>query len=140
MISNSILNAYKLAKQRNWTNLYWAIDIHGTILVPNYSKEIPIEFYKNAEDILRKISNRKDSTLILYTCSHPEEIVQYLEFFKNKGINFKYVNSNPEVPDNAYGYFKEKFYFNILLEDKAGFDPTIDWDTINETLNKIEIL
>lgn len=140
MISNAIQNAYEMARNRGWDHLYWAIDIHGTILKPNYSKGIPTEFYPDAEYVLKKLSNRKDSTLILYTCSHPEEIQEYLEFFKNKGIEFKYVNSNPEVPNNAYGYFKEKFYFNILCEDKAGFDPFQDWLVINENLDLIKIL
>ena len=27
----------------------------------------------------------------------------------------------------VHGYYKKKYYFNVLLEDKAGFDPLKDW-------------
>ena len=74
--------------------------------------------------------------LIMYTCSHPEEIEKYLELFESKGIKFNYVNENPEVSGTEYGDFTGKPYMNVLLEDKAGFDAEEDWKKIGNLLNK----
>jgi hypothetical protein len=37
------------------------------------------------------------------------------------------INKNPNVENNAYGYYRDKPYFNVLFEDKAGFDAEEDW-------------
>lgn len=37
------------------------------------------------------------------------------------------VNSNPDEKDTKTGDFSKKFYFNILLDDRAGFQPETDW-------------
>ncbi len=88
--------------------------------------------------MLQRLSKRKDVTLILYTCSHPHEIVEYLKFFEDNEIHFKYVNENLDCPNTAFGCFDKKFYYNIMLEDKAGFDASEDWDEIDEALNEID--
>jgi len=73
---------------------------------------------------------------MLYTCSHDSEIEKYKKFFKKNDIRFEMVNENTDVSDTDYGNFKSKPYMNVLLEDKAGFDPEKDWDRINKVLNK----
>jgi len=71
----------------------------------------------------------------MYTCSHPHEIQQYLDFFEKNNISFKYVNENPEVVDGAYGYYQDKFYFNVLFEDKAGFE-TKEWIDVKDYIQE----
>ena len=137
MLIDALINAYSTAKARDWNKLYWAVDLHSTCLIPNYEKGIPTQFYLGAKETLKTMSERSDIVLIMYTCSHPGEIEEYLNMFSLFGINFKYVNINPEVPDNAYGYFKDKFYFNVLLDDKAGFNPNEDWQVIRKFLEEI---
>ena len=88
---------------------------------------------------MKYLSKRSDICLILNTCSHPHEIEKYLEFFKARDIHFKYVNENPEVPNNALGCYDDKFYFNILLEDKAGFIES-DWYVIYTFFKQTDIL
>ena len=83
------------------------------------------------------LSEREDVKLILFTCSHPQELKQYVEFFRTHGIHFDYANENPEVETADYGCFDSKIYFNVLLEDKAGFDPETDWLRIKELLRKV---
>lgn len=140
MITKAFARAFEIKEARNWDKIYCAVDIHGTIVKPNYSKEtLPTEFYKYAKEVLQDLSKRNDVVLILYTCSFPEEIEKYLEFFKEHEINFEYVNSNPEVENNTYGYFNDKFYFNILLEDKAGFDGETDWNLIQKFMDLHDI-
>lgn len=135
MIQTSIHTAFKLAKIRNWDTIYWAIDLHGVIIKPTYSNDIPDTFYDDAIAVLQKMSNRPDFCLILYTCSYKQKIEEYINIFKKYNINFKYVNENPEIVNNKYSSYEGKFYYNILLDDKAGFDPDVDWKDINELLN-----
>lgn len=137
MITRAIENAFKHKEQRGWAKTYWAFDIHGTILKPNHRRDvISTEFYPHAIEVMQMLSKRTDIVRILYTCSYPHEIKQYLKLFSDHGINFHYVNANPEVADGGYGYYKEKFYFNVLFEDKAGFSGEEDWVGVREVLKK----
>ncbi len=132
-----------LEKHPSWGFTYWAFDLHSTIIVPNYDNvNIPKEFYPHAKEVLQMLSKRDDMVLIMYTCSHPHEIEQYLELFEENGIHFKYVNENPEVltDHNGYGYYEKKFYFNVLFEDKAGFDAENDWYDVMKEMKYQEIL
>lgn len=136
MIINAIQSCIKLITERNWDKVYWAFDLHGTILVPNYKAgQIPTEFYPHAKETLQLISKMKDVCLIMYTCSHPHEIQQYLEFFEKNNIKFTFVNENPEVINGTYGYYVRKFYFNVLFEDKAGF-LTSEWSDVKSYIQK----
>ena len=136
MIEQAIRNNFVIAKEREWNKTYWVVDIHSTIIKPNYTHGlIPDEWYPLAQDALIKMSNRKDICLILYTCSHPNEIEEYLKVFTNLGINFEYVNENPEVKNKGYGCYDKKFYMNVLFEDKAGFDATTDWKYVIDALD-----
>lgn len=137
MITRAIENAFRHKKEKRWAKTYWAFDVHGTILKPNHRRDvISTEFYPCAIEVMQMLSKRTDVIRILYTCSYPNEIDQYLELFRNNGIHFHYVNSNPEVADGGYGYYKEKFYFNVLFEDKAGFSGDTDWPDVLRVLQK----
>lgn len=131
MLLDTLKKQYQNAKNKGWDKLYIAVDIHDTIVHGNYITDVlPTEFLVGAKETLQELSKRNDVCLILYTCSHPSEIVKYLEFFTKRGINFKYVNENPEVPNNALGCYTDKMYFNLLLDDKAGFVES-DWYAIS---------
>ena len=78
MIVKAIERCLQTAKAKGWEKTYWAIDIHGTVMKPNYkTNEITTEFYPFAKEALQLLSKRKDIVRILYTCSYPHEIVQY---------------------------------------------------------------
>jgi hypothetical protein len=122
-----------ISRHSKWAFTYWAFDLHGTIIKPNYTAgSIPTEFYPHAKKVLQMLSKRDDIVMYMYTCSHPHEQEQYVELFKQHDIDFKWVNKNPDVQtdNNGYGYYEEKPYFNVLFEDKAGFDPNEDWEDI----------
>lgn len=143
MITRAITNAVQMAHSRKWDTLYWCVDVHGTIVIPNWNKDkLPLDCYPLALQALRKIKkfNNFRNVLILSTSSHPKEIGEYMQFFSENGIDFDYVNCNPEVATNKgdFGYYEDKYYFNILLEDKAGFDPYNDWQSIITLLNELE--
>jgi hypothetical protein len=127
-VVNAIETAIRTKTERNWEKTYWFFDIHGTVLKPTYkSDDICREFYPYAKQIMQVLSQREDIVMILYTCSHLDEIQQYLDFFKDNGIKFAYVNENPDVENSKYGFFDNKPYMNVLFEDKAGFNPETDW-------------
>jgi len=134
-IIKSIKRAKQRAEEKNWGYTYWFFDIHETIIVPNYKVgEIPTEFYPLAKETLQMINKRSDIVMCLYTCSWPEEIKKYDKFFKENGIEFDYLYAkNPDVENNALGYYDYKPYFNVLFEDKAGFSPE-DWEKVKEYL------
>lgn len=136
-VSKAIEKFYEDKERRGWDRGYFFFDIHATILKPNYMfGQIPKEFYPNALETLQYISNIDEIVMILYTCSHPHEIEEYLEYFTNLGINFKYVNENPEVETqlNGYGCYDKKPYMNVLFEDKSGFDAETEWFEVLEVM------
>lgn len=137
MITRAIENCFRLAAQKGWYETYWAFDIHGTMLRPNYQAgRIANEFYPGACEVMQQLSRRTDIVRILYTCSYPHEITQYLEFFRQHDIHFHFVNENPSVACGAYGFYDDKFYFNVLMDDKAGFDGETDWLAIAALLER----
>lgn len=128
MITRAIENCLANARLKGWHKTYWAFDIHGTILKPTYEAGVlATEFYPYAKEVLQVVTRQRNIVRILYTCSYPDEIIDYLRFFESHGIHFDYVNENPDVCAGAYGHYDRKFYFNVLFEDKAGFDPLTDW-------------
>jgi len=136
MITWAIKRAFENARAKNWKKMYWAFDIHETMIKPNWSvDEIPTDFYEGAKEALQLISKRNDIVRILFTCSHPSEIKKYLEFFESNEIYFDYVNENPEVKNLKYGNYDKKPYFNVLFEDKAGFNPEADWFKVMDLIN-----
>lgn len=130
--------AFRTVKTRNWDTIYIFVDIHGTILYPDYGN-IAKEYYPMAKEVLQKITKEKIFKLVLYTCSYPEEIKEYLDFFSKDGIEFDFVNDNPEVNNTRGGYFVDKPYMNVLLEDKSGFIGEYDWYIVNILLKKYGI-
>jgi hypothetical protein len=131
MIIRAIETALSTASKRSWDKTYWCFDIHGTIIKPTFKGgPIPTDFYPYAKECLQRISQFENVVMILQTCSYPHEIEAYIEFFKPLDIHFKYIGENPEVANGPYGYYDNKFYFNVMFEDKAGFDPENDWKLV----------
>lgn len=133
-IINSIkINHFEYKVKRGWDKTYWFFDIHGTILKPNYTYgNTPKDFYPYAKEALQYICKLPDVCMVIYTCSHPHEIEEYVKLFADCGIKFDYINENPEVPTdiNGYGCYDKKPYMNVLFEDKAGFDPLTEWEEV----------
>jgi len=142
MNSSSIIRWIKRmfvhAEKREWFETYWAIDIHGTVSIPDYRKTSKeIEYYPYAKESLQIMTQRKDIIMIMSTSSYPEEIKTYIKQFDKDNIHFNYINENPDISTNkgSYGFYEKKFYFNVNLDDKAGFDPEIDWELIYNYLS-----
>lgn len=130
-------NAAKIADERNWDRIYVGCDIHSTILKPTYSTILSTEYYPFAKEVLLMLSERQDMCLILWSCSLAEINKEYYDFFKQDGINFDYINENPECPSTEYADFDTKLYFSVGLDDKFGFDPEEDWEQLYEYLKSL---
>ena len=122
-------------ERKGFDRLYYFIDLHSTCIKPDYTAkrgEIPTQFYPMAKEALQLMSQCEDIRLTMYTCSHPHEISKYALFFEEHGINFDWVNENPEVftVEGAYGNYDKKPYFNAMFEDKAGFNGEEDWKRV----------
>ena len=141
MITDWIDTMFKYSFKKEWYRTYWAFDVHGVILRPNYRKNhFQVDFYPWAKETLQLLTKRKDIVMIMYTSSYPEEIEYYYKSFKENNIYFQYINDNPEIDSQKgnFGYYEKKFYFNVLFEDKAGFSSEIEWQRVYILLKKYE--
>lgn len=129
---SAFVTADRIKKERKWKKLYIALDIHGTVLVPNYSG-IANVFYPSAIAALKEISNDKLYKIIMWTCSKEEDRIAYKKLLESHGIEIYAINKNPDM-DNVldWGDYSQKMYCNILLDDKAGFDPHTEWREIEK--------
>lgn len=125
MIKHAIIKEFEKAIRRKWNKIYVFVDFHEIILRPDYQSEKPVvDYYPWAKELLQHLSERKDICLVTWTCSHPHQTEGYLEVMKDDNIVFDYVNENPEIEsDRKYGYYEQKPYYNIMLDDKAGVMP-----------------
>lgn len=126
-IIKSIKRAEERMKAMSWDRIFFFVDIHETILYPDYNNKEENKYYPFAKEVLQYLSKKTDVSLCLYTCSYPKEIERYIKFFKNHDIEFEMINKNIEVENTTYGYYQDKPYFNLLLDDKAGFEAEEDW-------------
>ena len=138
MISRAIARAYQILNERNWDTVYWAVDLHGTVLKANYENG-GYEFINSAAArALKYISTRPESKIILWSSLHDEEWDKVVAFLKEAGVVVHYCNENPEVPNTDTGNFSSKFYFSILVDDKAGFSPN-EWDEVAKAVENHSI-
>ena len=134
----NIIRAFESAivrsRAKHWDYIYILIDMHGTIFIPSYLSKETYEFYPYAKEVLRMLSKASNTKLILWTSTRPIDTVEYQKVFMSNGIYFDYVNENPEVErqptDPESLDLNQKFYFNIGIDDKFGFEPEIDWKLI----------
>lgn len=139
-IEKAIRKMFQLKEERGWDTLYVMVDVHGVIVPSSYSvRTLQYEFISDScKEVLQWFTKRKDFKLIMWTSSYPDEIAHLLEWLEKKhGIVFDYVNGNPECLNTPYADFSKKPYFNLLLDDKAGMTPEIDWLLIGRTLEMV---
>ena len=137
MITKAIERAYEIMHERNWDTIYWAIDLHGVCMKSNYAEGIHEFISQEAIDTLRLISSLPESRIILWSSVYDEQKLNIMNVFEAEGIHVFDFNQNSEAADTPTGCFSQKFYFSVLLDDKAGFDPATDWAAIHATLMKL---
>lgn len=135
----NIRKSFEEKKRKGWDTLYWLIDLHDTIIEGKYNRfNHGANFYPGAIEVLNKLSRRPDIVLILWTSSHYDSIINILDRLKEQGVEFKYINANPECFNTELCDFTQKPYFNVILDDKGGFEGNTDWLLIKKELEEIK--
>lgn len=136
-IIKAIEKAYSKALQRNFDRLYFAIDLHGVVLKENYQNGKYEFFNDDVVPALKKLQELRPEFkiaiwTIVWSSILDDERQKLDQFFVDNGIYFDFYNENPKEISTSYADFSKKFYFSVLLDDKAGFDPDTDWKLISE--------
>lgn len=121
--------------ERHWDTLYVMVDAHGTLIRPGHDH---VEFYPCAVEVMKWFNHRKDFKVILWTSSHKSEIKMIVQACNEAGFAFDFINCNLAEKDSPRACFEKKFYFNIILDDKAGFEPEFDWLRIKYKLQDLK--
>lgn len=106
---------------------YIVVDVHNTIFKPTFNKTETYTYFPWAKQCLQEMSINPKIKLILWTGTYPDKIEEYLQHFLDNGIVFDYINENPECTNSTYACFDNKFYFDIGIDDKFGFEANVDW-------------
>ena len=135
-LETHIKNVFTVLKpKRGWKTIYWMVDVHGVIIPGSWARSNDLQFVTwDCLGPLMWISGREDQRLILWTSSYYEELKKLGDWLFTFGIKVDYVNKNPEEENTQYANFSFKPYFNILIDDKAGFVPETDWKLVKQTL------
>ena len=134
-IEKIVQREFAKARERKWRRIYIAVDFHDVVFVSNYKNEVLLPV-SEAVPALQYLSIRQDIVLIAFTSTSEKAYEQYRNVLNMHNINFQFLNSNPLETGNEYADFSKKFYFNIMLDDKAGFDWKTDWTAILEAIKK----
>ena len=116
--------------------IYIMVDVHNTILKPTFDKKETFEYFPYAKETLKLLSDNENIKLIMWTSSYGEKIQMYLKHFEENGITFNFVNENKEYGNVSFACFDTKFYYDIGIDDKFGFDAENDWEEIYTFLTK----
>ena len=127
MISDVIKSTFNV--KGRVSKVHWFIDVSNTIL-PRYSliqQQVPPP---EAIEVLRWLSNREDMVITIWTLLNGKSYHRLKHNFKYKyGIHFDNYNGGRD----SY-QFSSKPFFDVLIDDKAGFDINNDWKVIKDTL------
>ena len=136
-IIKSIERAYSLLQERSWDTIYWAIDLHGTCIKSDYVSGKYEWINEDAKNCMQLLNNLRDVNhdIIIWSSIYQEESEKVFRWMESEGIgNLIDFNNNGCEMNTRTGCFNKKFYFSVLLDDKAGFDPDTDWKLIYEYL------
>ena len=126
----TFINEEQKMIDRGWNKIYVFVDIHGTIFQSDYGKGEEPKYYPMALRALQEMTNHPRISLGIWSSTHPKDIAKYLDIFSTDRIVFEHINENTEEKNTSYACFDKKPYFNVLIDDKAGFDPRYDWDDV----------
>lgn len=133
-ISQTLQAAFDAHLARNWDHIYILVDVHGVMMKPDYGG-VSSEIYPDCIAPLQTLTKDKRVKLIMWTCSRADHILKYRQMMINHEVKFDYVNENPEVDHlEASGDYSVKLYANVIMDDKGGFEPHIDWKILQEYL------
>lgn len=137
-ISKLFENTKATASKKGWDKIFVLIDVHETIMKSDYTNDSTVfHYYPDAIECLQLMSVNPFYNLILWTSTSDDRATEYTTAFQKEGhVVFDQFNENKEVGNTDYADFSKKPYFNIIIDDKAGFDATIDWTELRKYLEE----
>lgn len=103
-----------------------AVDFDGTLAMTKFPKVLAPN-----NRIIKKCKKIKEQgdILILWTCRCGEDLAAAVEWCREQGLEFDYINEN--VPDNVnrWGNDTRKIFANEYIDDKATI-PGKEWHTV----------
>lgn len=130
--------SYARYKQKGYKFWYWAVDVHDVLFKGDYKLECELQWLPNAKRALKIISTIPEIKVILYTSTRKEQTQRIVDKIENEtGLKVFAINENPDFPNDPGQLcdFEKKFCFDLLLDDKAGFDVHQNaWEDIIEAL------
>lgn len=133
-ICKSFDGAFKRMKDRNWEKIYVLVDIHDTIFEACYHNKEEHKWFPYAKETLEIMSYAQNICLIVWSSTYPQQMVDYLNYFKENGVKFDYANGNRETENTSLSCFNDKTYFNVGIDDKFGFEAEKDWKVLYDYL------
>jgi hypothetical protein len=115
--------------------------MHRTLIEPTYDlNDKSLHYYPFALETMQLLTKRDDIITIMWTSSYPQEIEQYVKELSKVEVEFNQINENPNISSNNgnFGFYEKKFYFNVLIDDKAAFFPETDWGPIYKLFKEYE--
>ena len=137
---NTLKKSFKKMIERNWDTVYIFVDMHETVMEPTWNSIPSVKLYPMALDTLKLMSEHENIKLILWSSSLPHINLEYQKLFKESGVIFSAINSNPFEKDTEYADFTTKPYISLILDDKAGFVPVSDWSPLYDYMVMIKAL
>jgi len=93
-----------------------AVDFDGTLCTDVYP-DIGVPNYDLIEEL--KYRHQLGDTLILWTCRCEEKLDESINWCKQMGLHFDYVNCNTRGVLNTYGTESRKVFADVYLDDRA---------------------
>lgn len=131
-IEYAMRRAFEKRRDRNYDTTYWAIDIHDTIVPSTYTypNTYNVTAYDHMLECLQLLSGMPDHKIILWSCTAKERSTELIDLLKTHDINIDFYNENPECESTDICDFNSKFYTDLIIEDKAGWNPYKDWSLL----------
>lgn len=131
------LRQKEIMRGRGWEKIFILVDLHDTVIRSDYTNDNRTVIYApGAVNCLKVLTEREDVCLILWSSSNKEGLDYYEKELAKNNIKFDHVNCNPEVNNTDYADFTDKPYFNVIIDDKAGFNYNFDWRLLQSYLNE----
>jgi hypothetical protein len=119
--------------KKGWDRIFVLLDVHGTI-IPSGTHE-SFEFINpECKEVLQWMSRRPEFRLIFWTSSYDAETLALRAWLFKNDVLIDYVNANPEAKDTSRACFDKKPYYNLVIDDRAGFEPETDWAALKQEL------
>lgn len=146
-LENLITSKFDLARSKKWDQVIIAVDLHDTVMKSDKYNQLiklnrteagaaKVALFQEAILPLKHMTARKDICLVWYTGTNQDTLgkislmlkEEYGIVFDNRAENLNFSSVHPGQS------FEGKPCFDILLDDKAGFQHEYDWFIVQKAI------